>query len=293
MSGRAGTRASTRAGNRTRAPGSTGAGAGAEALALVRAAHPGPTLAVTVLAAALALATEMPPSRVVLVTAAVLAGQLSVGWSNDLVDAARDRQVGRSDKPLATGELRTGLVRGACVAAVLACVGLSLACGAVPGLVHLGCVAAAWAYNLRLKATVWSWLPYALAFGGLTVFVSLAAPARQLPAAWVPVSAALLGVGAHLVNVLPDLADDEATGIRGLPHRIGARWTPVVAVAVLVTASVVIALSTAAVPGVVLAGAGVAVTALAATALVGRGRAPFAAAVGIALVDVVLLVAAR
>ncbi|WP_199286716.1 UbiA family prenyltransferase [Nocardioides houyundeii] len=291
MSGRTSTRASTRTG----APGSAGAGAGAgaEALALVRATHPGPALAVTVLAAALALATEMPPSRVVLVTAAVLAGQLSVGWCNDLVDAARDRQVGRSDKPLATGELRTGLVRGACVAAVLACVGLSLACGAVPGLVHLGCVAAAWAYNLRLKATAWSWLPYALAFGGLTVFVSLAAPTHQLPAAWVPVSAALLGVGAHLVNALPDLADDEATGIRGLPHRIGARWTPVVAVTVLVTASVVIALSTAAVPGVLLAGAAVTVTALAVTALVGRGRGPFAAAVGIALVDVVLLVAAR
>src|SRR5665647_499792 len=28
---------------------------------------------------------------------------------------------------------------------------------------------------------------------------------------------------AHLANVLPDLGDDVATGIRGLPHRIGAR----------------------------------------------------------------------
>ena len=42
-----------------------------------------------------------PRTRVALVTAAVLCGQLSIGWSNDLVDLARDRAVGRRDKPLA------------------------------------------------------------------------------------------------------------------------------------------------------------------------------------------------
>ena len=51
---------------------------------------------------------------------------------------------------------------------------------------------------------------------------------------------ALLGVGAHLVNVLPDLADDAATGVRGLPHRLGARRSSVLAAAVLVGATVVI-----------------------------------------------------
>src|SRR3712207_7375206 len=32
-----------------------------------------------------------------------------------------------------------------------------------------------------------------------------------------------LGVGAHLLNVLPDLEDDAATGVRGLPHVLGPR----------------------------------------------------------------------
>src|SRR6185436_1718598 len=45
-------------------------------LALVGSAHPGPALAVTVLAALLATALEMSASRVLLVTAAVLCGQL-------------------------------------------------------------------------------------------------------------------------------------------------------------------------------------------------------------------------
>ena len=118
-------------------------------------------------------------------------------------------------------------------------------------------------------------------------------PGGELPPVWVPASAALLGVGAHLVNALPDLADDEATGIRGLPHRIGDHATRVVAVVVLVLASAIIAVGTDSVPGPLLAVAVAAVVALAACALVGRGQAPFRAAIGIALVDVVLLVAAR
>ena len=56
-----------------------------------------------------------PLARGLLVTAAVLAGQLSIGWSNDLIDARRDRAVGRTDKPLAVGRRyragRAGRVR--------------------------------------------------------------------------------------------------------------------------------------------------------------------------------------
>ena len=72
---------------------------------LVRAAHPGPALTVVVLSLLLAVAADLSPGRVLLVGLAVLAGQLSVGWSNDLIDQERDRAVGRTDKPLAAGEV--------------------------------------------------------------------------------------------------------------------------------------------------------------------------------------------
>ncbi len=263
------------------------------AVALLRAAHAGPTLAVTTMTAALALAGDLAPGRASLVTAAVLAGQLSIGWSNDLVDLDRDRCVRRSDKPLATGELSLGVTRLACGAAVATTVVLSLACGWGAGLLHLALVIAGWSYNLGLKSTPFSWAPYAVAFGGLPVFVILAGPGLGMPAAWVPLAAGMLGVGAHLVNALPDLADDEATGVRGLPHRLGARWTPRVAVAILVAASAVITAGTRSVSGAVSLTALTLVAALAVAALVGRGRAPFRAAVAIALVDVALLVASR
>ncbi len=222
-------------------------------------------------------------------TAAVLCGQLSIGWSNDLVDLARDRAVGRRDKPLAVGTVSPRTVTAACAIAVVLCVALSLACGLVAGLVHLGCTAAGWAYNLGLKATAWSWAPYAAAFGALPVFVWLAGDDPGLPPVWLPLAAACLGMGAHLLNVLPDIDDDDATGVRGLPHRLGARRLPVAAVVVLGTGSALVLLG-ADVPGRVAVLGLVVVVALAVVVLRGRGRAPFAAAVGIALLDAVLLV---
>ncbi len=260
---------------------------------LLGAAHPGPAVAVTVLAGLLAVATDAAPGRIALVVGAVLTGQLSIGWSNDLVDLARDRQVGRTDKPIASGRVPEGAARLACGVVVVATVPLSLACGVVAGSVQLSGVVAGWAYNLGLKATPWSWVPYAVAFGGLPVFVSLAArPAEAVPP-WLPVAGALLGIGAHLVNVLPDLDDDAATGIRGLPHRLGARWTPRVAVVVLIAASLTIAAGSGGNGARIAVPALAAVLALGLVALVAPGRAPFRAAVGIALVDVVMLLVAR
>ncbi|GAA5116509.1 hypothetical protein GCM10023339_25300 [Alloalcanivorax gelatiniphagus] len=260
------------------------------AAALVAAAHPGPALAVTLLAGLLGLAQGLDATTWCLVVAAVLAGQLSVGWSNDLVDVARDRAAGRTDKPLATGRQSVAGVRRACAAAVVACVVLSLALGPAAGLVHLGCVASAWAYNLGLKATAWSWLPYAVSFGGLTAVVTLAD--GELPPWWWPAGAALLGVGAHLLNVLPDLADDAAAGVRGLPHRLGARRIAPVAATVLVAATAVVLVG-AAPPAAVSVVACAVVAALAVVVVVGRGRLPFLASVVIALTDAVLLVASR
>lgn len=245
----------------------------------------------TALATTLAATSGRDPTGTVLVASAVLTGQLSIGWSNDLIDAHRDRRSGRTDKPLATGgSSAVFIVRIACVVAVAACLVLSLALGPTAGLIHLGCVASGWAYNLGLKATVWSWVPYAVAFGGLTAVVTWADDVP--PPWWWPVGAALLGVGAHLLNVLPDLDDDAATGVRGLPHRLGPRRIAGVAAAVLVAASAVV-LAGAAPPLAVSIAAAVVVLGLTVLVVKGSGRWPFLAAVAVALVDTTLLVVAR
>lgn len=259
-------------------------------IALLRGAHLGPSLAVTTIAAAYGVSVGLPAPRVALVAAMFLTGQLSVGWSNDLVDVGRDRAAGRTDKPFATGEVTVGAGRVACGAAVLLTVVLSLACGPAAGALHLVTVALGWSYNLGLKATAWSFAPYAGAFGALPVVVALAGADVALPGATLVGAAALLGVGAHLVNALPDLQDDEAAGVRGLPHRLGERRSAWLAVAVLAAASVAVVLGAGEVPVALVVTVLTVVAALAAVALVTHGRTPFRAAVGIALVDVFLVV---
>ncbi|CAA9217082.1 MAG: hypothetical protein AVDCRST_MAG50-294 [uncultured Acidimicrobiales bacterium] len=214
-------------------------------VALLRASHLQPTLAVTLIATALAVAAGRGAGSV-WVCLAVLAGQLSVGWSNDYVDRHRDGIAGRLDKPIPSGRVPAALVRTSAAAAALACVPLSLLSGWRAGFVHLGAVGVAWSYNIWLKSTVASVLAYALAFGALPAFVSLGLPGRPWPPAWSVVAAGLLGSGAHFVNTLPDLAEDERTGVRGLPHRIGPRRSLFLGAGLLATATLVLAIAPAA-----------------------------------------------
>jgi 4-hydroxybenzoate polyprenyltransferase len=265
--------------------------AATRAAALLRACHPEPTVAVTTLAALLAIADGIEGGRLAVVVLAVFTGQLVIGWSNDLLDASRDRAVGRTDKPLATGMLPQRTVVAAVAAALLACVLLSLWMGRAAGLVHLGClVGSGIAYNAGLKATLLSWLPYAVAFGSLPTVVSLAAPDTQPAPLWMMGAGALLGIGAHLVNALPDLDDDAATGVHGLPHRLGARRTQATATVTLVAASVIAVLAPADPTAWWAWACLLLVLALAMLGLRGRGKTPFRAAVLIAVIDVVVLV---
>jgi 4-hydroxybenzoate polyprenyltransferase len=261
---------------------------------VLAAAHIGPTLAVTAITALLAAPDGLGLRTASLVTLAVLAGQLTIGWGNDLVDAGRDREVGRRDKPLADGRVSPTLVRRCLVAAGAACFVLSIAAGWRSGVVHLLClVGGGHAYNLGLKATAWSWVPYAVAFGSLPAVVTLAGSTPAAPPVWAVAVAAMLGVGAHLLNALPDFADDAATGVKGLPHRLGATATRLGATTLLVGASVVAVLGPPEAPsGASWAAVGL-VGALAVVTLLGRGKVPFAAAVAIALLDVVLLTVSR
>jgi len=225
------------------------------------------------------------------VTAAVAAGQLTIGWSNDVIDAGRDQQVGRADKPVARGEVSEALVRRMIAAAAAACIVLSLACGLASAAVHLLLVVGSgWAYNLGLKRVAWSGLPYAIAFGALPAAITLALPDPQWPPVWMVAAGALLGVGAHLLNALPDLADDARTGVRGLPHRLGARRLRWLAPLVLIVASAAALGPVTRTAAWVWAAAFGLCVVLAVVAMRGRGRVPFAAAVCIAAVDVVSLV---
>ena len=84
---------------------------GAVVRGLVLATHLGPTVAVTLVATLLGVAAGVGPGRATLLGLAVFAGQASIGWSNDWLDADRDRAVARADKPVVQGAVSSALLR--------------------------------------------------------------------------------------------------------------------------------------------------------------------------------------
>jgi 4-hydroxybenzoate polyprenyltransferase len=263
------------------------------AVALFRAAHAPPTVAVTALATAIAATSGRSAGATALVAAAVLTGQLSIGWCNDLVDRDRDRAAGRTDKPIATGAVPARVVAVACATAATVCVPLSMASGWRAGVCHLVGVAGGWTYNLGLKRTLLSWLPYATSFSLLGAFLALGLPGHPAPHAWLLAAGALLGVGAHFLNVIPDLDDDRRAGILGLPQRLGATRARSGGAALLATAAAVVTFGPGHPPRWTLAGLAAAVALAASAATTGRragSRLPFLLALATAAVTVALLV---
>jgi 4-hydroxybenzoate polyprenyltransferase len=263
---------------------------------LAGACHPAPTVAVTTVSALLATGVGLSVGRVVLATAAVLTGQLSIGWSNDRIDAARDRSTGRSDKPVANRQVPPAMVATAAAAALLVTIVLSALLGLFAAGAALTLVASGWAYNLGLKTTVFSGVPYLIGFGALPAVPFLALPGHPWPPWWAPVTGALLGFGAHFANVLPDLRADQATGVRGLPQRVGARTGVIVMAVALAAASVVLGFGPASASmaySLFASGAGLIIAGTAAIAAIRNPESPaaFRITLLIAVLDVGLLLA--
>jgi heme o synthase len=266
------------------------------ALALLRSAHPEPGGAVTLAMTLLAVGAGHRGWSIVGVAAAVGATQLSVGWVNDWLDADRDRLAGRGDKPVAAGAVsrRTVGIAGLLSSLAIPLLGLPFGPAATACITLVGIFALL--YDWPLKSTAFSVVPYLVAFGLLPAFVVIALPGHPWPPAWLVAAGSLLGGGAHFANVLPDLADDAATGVRGLPHRIGATGSTIAAALLLLAATLTLVFGPPGPPswsGIAAAAAAVVVLPLgwcAAQRASGRPVAMFRAVIAVALIDILLLV---
>jgi 4-hydroxybenzoate polyprenyltransferase len=209
-----------------------------KAVALARSSHPGPSVAVTIITVGLGLGAGLDAERLVFLGLAMLVGQLSVGLSNDWIDAERDSAVGRKDKPIALGWISAPVVRNAALVCAVLMILFAVPLGWKAELVLVLAVAAAWIYNAGVKKTVFSIVPYLVGFGALPAIATLARPVPAAPALWALGVGALLGGAAHFANTLPDLDDDAATGVAGLPQRIGRGAASALTYAILLGASV-------------------------------------------------------
>jgi len=175
------------------------------------------------------------PVAVIAMLCASAAGQATVGWTNDLHDAAADRAARRSTKPTVRGELRPEDLRlPILVSATLTIPFSFFAAGWVGGAAHIAAVGSALVYNFYLARTVWSWAPYAMSFALMPVFIAQASSSTLWPPIPFVLLSVLVGVTAHVLNATPDIDIDRETGWGGLAVSLGKRRSGVLVVVLIV-----------------------------------------------------------
>ncbi|MGI8688041.1 MAG: UbiA family prenyltransferase [Thermomicrobiales bacterium] len=191
----------------------------------VRLIHPFPVAmnAVAAVAFALLAAHGWPGARaLIVITAAIIGSQATVGVVNDLRDRDLDAAA-KPEKPLVSGR---ATVRGAACVGVVALI-LALVAGAALGrwslLFVLAMTAAGLVYDLWLKRTALSFLPYIFGLPILPIWAWLCVRDAP-PRLWLTYPlGVLVGFGLHLANALPDAERDAAGGVRGIVQVVGGR----------------------------------------------------------------------
>ena len=196
--------------------------------AIVRLAHPLPTLLNAVVAAALSAVAGARHDQAALAAATMIGVHTCVGSLNDVLD--RHRDAGRAEKPLANGtvSLRAALL--------LAVVGLSFGLlaasqlGALPLSIAVVGAGLGVAYDAGVKNTPLSWLPFAFGVSLIPLF-AWAAAGLNAPAPILGLSLAAIpgGAGLALQNGLADRALDARAGMRGVVVRLGDRHALLIA----------------------------------------------------------------
>jgi len=189
---------------------------------LLQACHFGPSVLVTTVAFLIAQALWWEGSAYV-ISIGVLLGQLIVGWTNDLHDYEDDLKHNRVAKPLVSGLITAKQLRAAIVVVTPLAVLVNLfgPLGLKGGAVYLLGIGFGLAYNFYFKYTPLSPLPYVIAFAALPASIVLAVD--ETPPLWMMAAGSMLGVAAHIANVLKDFEEDGQSGIRSFPRIIGER----------------------------------------------------------------------
>jgi 4-hydroxybenzoate polyprenyltransferase len=154
---------------------------------------------------------------------AMLAIQFAIGAINDLADADRDADAKRS-KPIPGGLVSGPTARA--VAVVTLSAGLVLAWSISVGALGVAVLGAGTGvvYDLRLKGTPLSWIPFAAGIPLLPVFAWLGATGT-IPTAILVATVVAFPAGAALAlaNELPDIERDARAGLSTLSQLLGRR----------------------------------------------------------------------
>ena len=208
---------------------------------LVKASHFGPTVLVVTLAYILSR-TQFEVRDSMFISFSILLGQFVVGWSNDLIDFPGDKAAMRLNKPLVAGtitELTLKISLGIALPSAFV-VSLLSPLGVRGTAIHFIGLLSATAYNLKLKPTMFSVVPFMVSFGALPWAIYVAAGSH--PPTWMVIAFILISSAFHFLNVIKDMDADIEQEVMGLPQVFGRRKS-MAAAALLAGIGIVIVLT--------------------------------------------------
>jgi 4-hydroxybenzoate polyprenyltransferase len=227
---------------------------------LVRLVHPFPSILDGIVTGSFAVVAGGTALVAAGLGLAMVALQGGIGATNDLVDAPRDAGH-KPGKPIPAGLVSRAAARGVAVAAFVLGIGLAgLSGGPAEVALALVVVAIGLAYDLRLKGTAWSWLPFAVGIPVLPVFGWLGASGR-LPTEFLILVPAAVAAGAALsiANALVDVERDRAAGSSSIALALGPSTAWLIHLGLLVAVGLAAAASVGPLGGSSAGGAAVAV----------------------------------
>lgn len=195
---------------------------------LVRAArivHPFPTLlnvAATAGLSAVAVGGTPDAPTLARMLVVMLCAQCAIGVTNDYFDRDLDAAT-KPWKPVAAGLVSEPAAVALALAFIAAAAAIAATLGPGGFTLAMAGLACGLGYDVRLKRTLLSAVPYMIAIPVLPLWVWLTLGSWQSVLWWLLPLGALIGLALHLANTLPDLAGDAAHGVSGLAHRLGSR----------------------------------------------------------------------
>lgn len=204
--------------------------------------HPIPSLLTTLAAMGFAGIFGIGPRdrRFWWIAAIMLLVQFSISALNEWADADLDRRAGRQ-RPIPLGLVSPGVGLGiaavCAVGAFLLCVLSDLGPFALL-LVGVG-TACGWAYDLWLKATPLSFVPFAIAFPLMPFWIGVLAGRPLTSLAVLFIGGSPLATAIHLADAIPDRDRDREAGLKTLAVALGKPGAEMAAAGLLLLGTMV------------------------------------------------------
>jgi 4-hydroxybenzoate polyprenyltransferase len=161
-----------------------------------------------------------PAGRFALLVLAMLGGQLAIGALNEYRDRHADA-IAKPHKPIPRGAISPAEALGMTVGGLALMVAAAAPLGWKSLAVLVLGISCGLVYDLGVKRTPFSWLPYLVALPLVPIWAWLAMDRFEPRLLWLYPIGALLVVAIHLAQSLPDIEGDREQGLRGLAVVIG------------------------------------------------------------------------